>query len=105
MEKLTKEEAIKRHRMMWSWIGNETLRLKQKIRKRNAMEYFYWESIELSCWCCEYDGQFEKEGCVNCPVQWPEGNCSELYLRWCRTYDYKEAAELAYQIANLPEKE
>lgn len=105
MEKLTKEEAIKWHRLMWNWIADETLRLKQKVRKHNAMEHFHWEPIEMSCWCCEYDGQFEKEGCINCPVQWPGGSCGKLYLRWCCTYDYKKAADLAYQIANLPERE
>lgn len=107
MGKLTKEEAIKRHRMMWNWIGDETLRLKQKVYKHSAMGYFHWESIELSCWCCEYDSQFAKEACTNCPVHWPGGRdrCCELYNRWCHTFDYKKAADLAYQIANLPEKE
>lgn len=111
MEKLTKEEAIKRHRMMWSWIADETLRIERKVKKSEAMRHFNWETmdVELCCWCCTYDSQISKgedAACLNCPIQWPgkEAQCNELYSCWTRSEDYKKAADLAYRIANLSEK-
>lgn len=110
---LTKEEAIKRHRMMWNWIAYETLKREEFVTKQEALEHFGWLSSEMfsRCWCCTYA---RKDGtCADCPIQWPGDTCTGLvgaeglydkwcYLRWCS--DYKKAADLAYQIANLPEK-
>ena len=39
---LTKEEAIRRHRMMWEWIGYETLKRKECVDKRDAFKHFGW---------------------------------------------------------------
>ena len=105
---LTKEEAIKRHRMMWNWIAYETLRRKEFVTKAAAVEHFGWNQSKMhsKCWCCTYvreDGTCEK-----CPIQWPGSKCYGLYDDWCylgRCSDYKKAAELAYRIANLPERE
>lgn len=117
MEKLTKEEAVKRHRMMWNWIAYETLRRKEFVTKQEAVEHFGWNESKMrsGCWCCTYAYEDKDWGCNKCPIQWPEGRCYGLpngifglydiwrAIKW--TPNYKEAADLAYRIANLPERE
>ena len=111
---LTKEEAVKRHRMMWNWIAYDTLRREEYVTKREALEHFGWDGSKMhsSCWCCTYAR--EHGSCEDCPIQWPEGKCASsvgvkgLYDEWCYMrwrFDHKKAADLAYQIANLPERE
>lgn len=111
---LTKEEAIKRHRMMWNWIAYETLKREEFVTKWEAIKHFGWVKSKMRsrCWCCTYA---HKDGtCDKCPIQWPGGICTNSigveglyeawsYARWCS--DHKKAADLAYQIANLPERE
>lgn len=114
---LTKEEAIKRHRMMWNWIAYETLRREEFVTKQEAIEHFGWDESKMidRCWCCTHT---RKDGsCEGCPIQWPGGKCCDglnrrfgLYnewrhMKWNPDSDYKKAADLAYQIANLPERE
>lgn len=111
---LTKEEAIKRHRTMWNWIAYETLRREEYVTKQEALEHFGWDGSKMRsrCWCCTYAR--ENGSCEDCPIQWPGGRCTSsvevegLYDEWCNMrwrFDHKKAADLAYQIANLPEKE
>lgn len=60
MDKLTKEEAIKKHREMWNWIADETERTNCCTSK-----FMYFESKNISskeipyhyCYCCEYADQ------------------------------------------------
>lgn len=68
---LTKEEAIRRHRMMWEWIANETLRRHECVNKIDAFHHFGWFAewpVEAWCWCCEYGEQF-KHACKHCPIK------------------------------------
>ena len=114
---LTKEEAIKRHRMMWNWIAYETLKRERFVTKQEAIEHFGWceSKMRSRCWCCAYAYKDKDWGCNKCPIQWPGGRCYSflngvfgLYDDWCAMKEspkYKEAADLAYQIANLPERE
>ena len=37
---LTKEEAIRRHRMMWEWIADETLKRKECVTETEALDFF-----------------------------------------------------------------
>ena len=113
---LTKEEAIKRHRMMWNWIAHETLRREKRVSKPEAIKHFGWSTKNMRsvCWCCTYAHSDDDFSCEKCPIQWPEGLCTSsikgrgLYGKWCDTIwhkdDYKQAAEYAYEIANLPER-
>lgn len=130
MEKLTKEEAIRRHRLLWAKIADEcegkdaldnvyASELKQKV-----FSVLGWVHIRNYCWCCEYSrtkSGYNCNDCNGCPIQWPNGSCVDPH-----TYDFKEGAQngylydifeqsvrdgdensakkIALEIANLPEK-
>ena len=133
MEKLTREEAIRRHRLMWNWIADETEKTGELITKKDAFKHFGWDGSKVlsSCWCCEYAGQNYNTLCDHCPLDFAKGNangvkyCSTGYtdangtrqdglytkwnlIRWLGSCDSKkldEYIDLAKRIANLPEKE
>ena len=120
---LTKEKAIRRHRMMWEWIGNETLKAKRCIGKEEVFDHFGWNTYgaACACWCCEYTGGF----CAECPIKWPgvEGKYSSctmmvmgegendwtygIFARWAESRhkgDWRTSAYYALYISMLPEK-
>lgn len=118
---LTKEEAIRRHRMMWEWIANETLRRHECVDKKIAFNHFGWlYNINALCWCCEYCNSY----CDKCPIEWPgdldesralcilrntsnEDIDSGLFIRWSNAVyhnDWRTAAYYALYISMLPER-
>lgn len=115
---LSKEEAIKRHRMMWKWLSEESLKHKRVIIKQEAFEHFGWDENEIAhcCWCCEYAEQHIKRPnrenpCNHCPLEWPNGGCTNsndngYYDEWfkcvCKN-DYEKAASIALKISELYE--
>ena len=116
MKELTREEAIRRHRQMWSWIASETLRLGYAVSKSEALQYFKWPSLHAGCWLCEFNGRMCEpwSGGADCIIQWPGGRCSHnddpegLYTQWLDAHlsnNATLAAELAQRIAMLPAKE
>lgn len=121
MKKLTKEQAIAEHRKMWRWIAVETLKREKMVYKEDYLEkYFPDEDICYDCFCCEYGKQKtnseEDIRCNFCPLDWGS-DCSttqcidksypaddNLFILWEFTSDWKFAAKLAKQIAELPER-
>ena len=119
MMKLTREEAIANHRKMWNWIADETERLERVVSKS---EYFQKHSISHNeaphngCYCCGFDLQFRSLPlCGACPINWGVNaeikSCSDEnspYRKWVIAKhffnDWKSAAKLAREIANLPER-
>ncbi len=113
MRRLTKSEAISNHRKMWNWIADETLKQKRKVDK---IDYFERHRVEVpcnECYCCEYG--YGDDNCPDCPIEWggEYGTCNDrveefdnkgLYALWYNEFDYSRAAELAKQIAELPER-
>ena len=120
MKELSKSEAIRLLIKMWNWIADETLRRKKKVYKED-----YFREMEISienrpfndCYCCEYDKQHLND-CSNCPLDWKSEvdsfMCQDkyemddekgLFSQWSREKNYKKAAELAREIANLEERE
>ena len=112
--KLTKSEAIANHRKMWNWIAEETLKQKRKVEKS---EYFKAHGITdippNECYCCEYSAD---KKCDDCLIDWGGefGGCMSrdtlgdrkgLFSLWCVEPNYTKSAELARQIAELPERE
>ena len=120
--KLTKEQAIREHRKMWHWIARETLKLKRKVSEQEyLLKFFEYEELISDYILCDYaKGEMEKGdhaySCLCCPIDWgskckhscvdfsKDGDCKGLYLRWWDSIDWQEAAALARQIAELPER-
>lgn len=124
---LTKQQAIEKHRQMWNWIADETLKRKCKIIK---MDYFN-ENLDkneepplVSCYACQYSAEqrgiisFSENMCQFCPIDWhSDSSCTmcmdkdehsfynNTFAAWNETNDWKKAAELAREIAELPERE
>lgn len=119
--RLTKEKAIEEHRKMWNWIADqlengvveEVYQLKRRYCKENGFD------LMNDCFCCEYNHHFHN--CAHCPLIWgseefqrntycePEFGESISISWWkanchSRNEEYAEAAIIARQIANLPEK-
>ena len=47
MEELTREEAIRRHRLMWNWIADETEKIGEPIDKSDAFKHFGWDGSKV----------------------------------------------------------
>lgn len=117
---LTKEEAIRRHRLMWNWIAQMSIQEQRCVTKAEAFKHFGWENAKSNCWCCEFaDNQAMRRLsryfaiCQHCPIIWPDLDlvCSNgydfLYDKVVDAFDednYVKAAKIAYQIAELPER-
>lgn len=123
---LSKEEAVRRHRLMWNWIAEETLKQKRCVDKEEAFEHFGWGSdIDCNCWCCEYASSISYIGkCNRCPLVWKingeeRAYCCDVYpiagsqsrhgwyWLWRDAYlrsEYERASYYARRIAKLPER-
>lgn len=110
--KLTKEEAIRKHRELWNWIADETERRQDFVSK----EEYYYEHPEVTrplmlCFCCQYVGErsdhIVSDCLALCPIKWKGEHCEcsgSEYHEWCSAEDWLEAAKYARIIANLPER-
>ena len=98
---LSREEAVRKHRAMWNWIGNM---LKSGLWRSVVSNYFteaigdivillkysYLNMVnetELrsSCYCCMYVASINSDSmvCDKCPVEWPMIPAyREEYLKW-----------------------
>lgn len=112
---LTREQTITEHRKMWNWIADnlESMRMNVCTLKQMYCNENEWNLLH-NCFLCDYCNQ----NCEECPLYWGEEvesmSCccepinDELYTSWIKADrlsiqgDYKEAAELARKIANLP---
>ena len=84
MEELTREEAIRRHRLMWNWLADESEKGKL-VTKEDAFNHFGWDTTDVfaMCWCCEWAyiekrrneelGIDFKSRCCICPLDWTNG--------------------------------
>lgn len=96
---LTRDEALKYHRQMWSDMKDvlgdnpnayERIRFKDKW----CAEHFPNEHIYCSCFLCEYVNNNDADvGC--CLIDWPNGRCV--------TGDYYYTAPIS-EILALPER-
>lgn len=98
---MTREEAIRGHRAMWGWLAKHPGKTKEDYLERFDPKTY----LIHNCYLCDYTG---KE-CERCPLEWPEECCFDdgLYEQWRGAMgrkDYTRAAEIARQIAELPER-
>jgi len=106
--KLTKKEAIKRHRELWGWLAENPM--------KDKLDWPGWERYDAAlndCFLCEYTSdKFSK--CEHCPVEFKETNgypkgtvgycLGGLFSRWDRAIEPKERSRIASLIRDLPEK-
>lgn len=122
-EKLSKEEAVRRHRELWNKIAELcTGKFRDYEIKHVALEALgYVNPIEFPdkmCWACEYAinnaiylHRTNEDVCCSCPIKWETASCYDkggeydMWTRYMRDGNYEKAAEMAKVIANLPEKE
>ena len=112
--KVTKAKAVREHRKMWNWIADETEKLERIVLEDDYFEEYriqYSNQPLCQCYCCEYTCK-EDRNCQYCPIVWvgiEQSYCVCLnpdsqYKKLDGCCDWQEAAELARQIANLPER-
>lgn len=127
---LTKEQAVQKHRKMWNWIAdqyeNKTDVFSQcgciQEIKHRYIELYIKEDVRCDCFCCEYSYN-QNLGCDECPINWNsisndsmcmyKDNNDQRHLygviqyKWFKTMtveDRLKCAQIARQIANLPER-
>ena len=120
---MTKEEAVAKHRKLWNEIADmlergerydHTDTLKEKAL-HNIGEN---NDIYNKCYCCEYT----RKNCLKCPIIWNNNSRNNFMCETGEDYydtsnsewlnfwilikerDYDLAAEVARDIANLPER-
>lgn len=121
---LTREQAITEHRKMWRWIAEQYQNGSKEAvfnLKEHYIIYIYYSEnfiVPLNyCFCCEYDNQ-KFYDCTECPIDFGEGSIScrenkespyQKLENYCLRVkiadrDSKYMANLALEVANLPEK-
>lgn len=113
MNKLTKKKAIEKHREMWTWLAEKTEERKEIVRKVSFFAENYVRKSEIphqKCYCCEYMLEKNvKERCIGCCIiDWGDDHdCmgdASLYTKWVHAGSWMNAARLAREIAELPER-
>lgn len=120
---LTREQAIRGHRKMWNWIAEQYRNGSKEaiclLKSRYIAKHTSYTKIKHYCFCCEYNQQENGIACEKCPINFGEGKYScetnenspyEKLLKYsdfdyCESKDSNYMAELALQVANLPERE
>lgn len=76
---LTIEEAVSLHRQMWSdmkaALGNRPEGFARVVYKQKWCEEHGYEDVYADCFLCEYVEKHGKGDCLNCPIDWGEGDC------------------------------
>ena len=124
MKKLSKEDAIRLHRALWKWIADESERRKTAILKFESPLVIKFQPRN-NCFLCEYAFLVSGRNCVDCtkcPLEWGTEEltigimgrlicqCEDgesKYISWINAVvcdDWEEAARLALDIENLPER-
>lgn len=120
-EEMTREEAIRQFREMWSWIAEESQKRYRKIHKVEYLKYIGVEqhSILSDCYLCEYDfenGEADLRVCKLCPIDFLNDDKAKMkccccqvgspYELWqeCDDTDWKRASMYAKMISELPER-
>lgn len=107
---MTREEAIRKHRILWNAIADETEKRKCFVDKPEVFfKYFANEKKPLNyCFLCEYH-RYHVNACANCLLERNKeesetGCLGGLFSDWLYAVDWQERARIAREIANLPER-
>ena len=120
---MEKDEAVRKHREMWNAIADKIEARKHGIDIYKEKCRIAGRGILNNCFCCEfarteYD-EYDVPNCDICPMIWPSDSedfmCKDtgnehygggLYQKCVDSVvDWEKQAQLARQIANLPEKQ
>lgn len=131
---LTKEECVRRHRLLWNYVADQILEQEEVPwdYKKEAFEHFGWSlsvgHIFSYCWACYYHSMkflemvdspkyvrnFEVNNCPYCLFDWTSNKinyCGNLYTLYNQfldsklSDDWKKTARIAREIANMPVRE
>ena len=97
--KLTREEALKLHREMWTDMktelgDNPSKEFRLKFKEDWCFRHFPDKKICSNCFLCEYIDE-RKYDCDICPIVWPNETC------YCNSYYYYAPIS---EILALPER-
>ena len=109
---LTREEALKLHRQMWSDmqndLGDNPDGEERKAYKAGWCRGHGFEKLKNHCFLCEYSYDKSPWFCHHCPVKWPtqDGKCISAYLEdgTRLKHGYYLTAPIS-EILALPERE
>ena len=79
---LTREEALKLHREMWSDMqkklgDNPSHDQRVDYKEKWVNEKFPHERVRHDCFLCEYVANYERGLCDRCPIDWGEYGCQK----------------------------
>jgi len=109
---LTREEAIKLHRQMWTDMQNDLgdcpdAKAREGYKVNWCCEHGF-ENVKNGCFLCEYSHDMPLTFCYHCPVKWPtwSGTCFTGFLEdGTRLKDCYYLAAPISEILALPERE
>lgn len=104
--KLTREEALKLHRQMWTDMqtalgDNPSLKERCEFKIRWCEAHFPNEEIGCHCFLCEYVSKNYNDDCDYCPIKWDDNYDNDCCAYDGVTYGYSPISE----ILALPERE
>lgn len=107
MKNLTREKALELHRQMWTDMQRDlgdTPNGGQRVEYKTQWcdVHFPKESIENSCFLCEYDKSSARNNCKSCPIRWPYED--DFPICYCTNNQYYYNAPIS-EILALPERE
>ena len=102
--KLTREEALKYHRQMWTDMQKElgdkpSFGDRMVFKHKWCKEHFPNEEIDASCFLCEYVNHHE-DGCDYCPIKWDDNYDDDCCMGGGVNYEYSPISV----ILALPER-
>lgn len=102
---------VEQHRAMWNWIADTIERDKGLLFIGNVESQWCSDHSvypKLDSFPCEYDKKFGGD-CKHCLFKWgelPGIGCADGYwILCCEAETWREQAEIARKIANLPVRE
>lgn len=116
---MEKDEAVRKHREMWNAIADKIESGKHVVDIYKEKYRIAGKGILNKCFCCEFARtEHDVPNCDICPMIWPgdsrdfmckdasnEHNDDGLYRKCVDSVrDWKKQAQLARQIASLPER-
>lgn len=117
---MEKDEAVRKHREMWNAIAGKIEAQKHGVKIYKEKCRITGREVLNGCFCCEFArDEYGIPDCDMCPVIWPsdsekfmceiagnEYNNDGLYRKCVDSVnDWEKQAQLARQIASLPEKQ